>query len=629
MSFGQPLFFIALILVPLLWLFLRWAAGSRARAVARLGELGLVDKLAESLNARGRRWQQRLWLLALALIVIALARPQWGTDTQVVQQEGIQVMVALDISASMLAQDLQPDRLTRAKQTMAELMDSLNGDQIGLVLFSGASFIQFPLTNDYATAKSFLDTANPGMISRPGTAIGQAIRTAIQGFDDTRSSQRVIVIMTDGENHEGDVQAAAEGAAADAVIIYTIGFGSPEGEPVPVFDPFGNVAGYKSDASGQVILSRLDEVTLQQIARLTNGDYYRASPSGAEIDRLVDELARLESAELETRFEVQAVERFPIFLFIAIVLLGIAEFIPERRRRARRSFEQLVGMLVASLLVAGGLGGCAGVREAQLVAQGNQQFEQSEYEQALATYTEARTEALDVPEPIYNSANTQFRQSLYPEAALTMEEALVLSEGELSAEAYFNLGNTYFVQEQWEQAVEAYKESLRLNPDDIDAKYNLELALNQIEQEQSDSQSEEQQEEDQSESAESEQEDSGQSEQEQEDESGGQEEQQEEQEAEPTPDPESENDEDASEDEEQQDEDSGGDNEQQEDAQPQPENANEQGEEQADPNAATQGELTEEQAIQLLDAVEQGAETLQERLQQIFTVPGPPPDKDY
>ena len=632
MSFGSPFYLIGLIAVPLLWLFLFWAGRSREKALARLGDAGLVNKLAESLYARGRRWQQRLWLAAVALIIFSLARPQWGTSTNVVQQDGIQVMVALDISSSMLAQDLQPDRLTRAKQTILELMDQLNGDQIGLALFSGASFIQFPLTNDYATAKSFLISANPGMISRPGTAIAQAIRTARQGFDQTRSSQKVIVIMTDGENHEGDVFGEARDAADDDIIIYTIGFGSPDGEPIPAFDAFGSQIGFKQDFNGTVILSRLDEDTLRDVAETTGGKYFRASASGAEIVSLGELIDQLETAELESRFEVQAVERFPIFLMLGIIAFVAAEFIPERQRRSRRSFEQLVGVLVMGFLLVG----CAGERGAQLVADGNAQFSAEVYDAAQTNYSEARAAGVSNGVPIYNTANTQFRQSLYPEAALTMVEALNLADEALSAEAWFNLGNSYYVQEAWEQAVEAYKEALRVNPEDLDAKYNLELALNQIEQQEQEEEQSQDQDEEQTPDEESEEQEQDQSEEEEE--SGEDEPSEEDEPAEeepatpdeageeepPTPTPESgEGDASEEESEEEQDE-GGGQGEQDSESEADPSAP-----EQQNPNAGDTGDLTEEQAIQLLDAIEQGTETLQERLQQIYTVPGPPPTQDY
>lgn len=330
MSFGHPFFLWTLLLVPLSWLFLRWAGRRRLEALARLGQLPLMQQLSASVNWRGRRWQNGLWLVALTSLIIALARPQWGSQLQVVEQEGVQVMVALDVSKSMLAADLKPNRLTRAKQEISDLMDRLQGDEIGLTLFSGAAFIQFPLTSDYDTARAFLNNANPDVISRPGTAIGAAIQTAQSGFDPQRSSQKVIVILTDGEDHEADVLNVAKAAAQQHIIIYTIGFGSPQGEPIPEVDAQGNVTGYKKDANGQTILSRLDEVVLQQIALTTNGRYFRASADGSELDTLASALNSLQKAQLESRFTVQKIERYPLFLALAILALVLHELIPDR-----------------------------------------------------------------------------------------------------------------------------------------------------------------------------------------------------------------------------------------------------------------------------------------------------------
>jgi Ca-activated chloride channel homolog len=176
MTFANPNFLIALLLVPLFAVFLMWANNRRKADLSRLGDRSLLDKLSAGINWQGRRWRSFLWLVALALTIVAVARPQWGTEVQTVEQEGLQVMVALDVSQSMLAQDSKPNRLARAKLEISDLMNRLNGDEIGLVVFSGASFIQFPLTSDYNTARMYLEGANPNMISRPGTAIGDAIQ---------------------------------------------------------------------------------------------------------------------------------------------------------------------------------------------------------------------------------------------------------------------------------------------------------------------------------------------------------------------------------------------------------------------------------------------------------------------
>jgi Ca-activated chloride channel family protein len=314
--------------------------------MARLGNPVLVQRLSSTVNWRGRRWKDALWLVVLAALLVALARPQWGSVSEMVEQEGIEVMVALDVSKSMLAQDVKPDRLSRAKMELADLMERLGGDELGLVLFSGASFVQFPLTSDYATAFTFLDNARPEVISRPGTAIGDAIQTAMRGFDLNRPSQKVIVLITDGENHEGDALTMAKTAAQQGIRIYTIGFGSPEGEPIPEYDDRGEITGYKKDQNGEVVLSRLDEATLQQIAEVSSGQYYRATATGSELEALTQELNTLQTADLASVLEVRGIERFQFFLLIGLAALVAAELIPDRVLRdvKRKVAEKRVAM---------------------------------------------------------------------------------------------------------------------------------------------------------------------------------------------------------------------------------------------------------------------------------------------
>jgi len=332
MAFANPQFLLfGLILIPGLALFLFWAGSRRKQTLQRLGDKKLIDRLNDNLNIRGRRWRSALRLSALLLLLIALARPQWGSEVREIEQEGLQVMVALDVSQSMLAEDIKPSRLDRAKLEIADLMERLNGDEVGLVLFSGASFIQVPLTSDYVTALSYLDNAGPNVISRPGTVIGDAIRTATTGFDPELASQKVLVIMTDGEDSETNPVAAAKDAAGDDVLIYTIGFGTPEGEPVPETDPNGNIIGYKRDEQGNAVVSSLDEITLQEVAQSGNGKYYRASADGSELDSLLLEIDQLQRAQLESRFETRQIDRFQIFLALAIAALIAGELIPDRR----------------------------------------------------------------------------------------------------------------------------------------------------------------------------------------------------------------------------------------------------------------------------------------------------------
>jgi len=330
MDFAQPVFlscFIPLIFIGLVIYFL---VRRTELAVARLGSPQLIARLSASVNQRGRRWKMVLWFAAVSLLIVSLARPRWGSQVEYVERRGVEIMVALDVSESMLAEDLKPNRLARAKLETTELMDRLEGNEMGLVLFSGAAFVQFPLTSDFATARTFLDAAYPGIISRPGTAIAEAVEIAITGFNEEQATQKVIILLTDGENHEGDILASAESAAEKGIIIYTIGFGSPGGEPIPQYDAQGELIDYKRDQSGELVMSRLDETSLQQIALISGGRYFRAVPDGREIGFLADAIGQLQTSELESRFETRRVERFQWFLGLAVLALVIIELIPER-----------------------------------------------------------------------------------------------------------------------------------------------------------------------------------------------------------------------------------------------------------------------------------------------------------
>ena len=244
-------------------------------------------------------------------------------------------MAALDVSQSMLAEDIMPSRLERAKLELGSLMDRLDGDEVGLVLFSGASFVQLPLTSDYGTARKFLESASPDVISRQGTVVGKAIDTSLSAFPEQRLGQKVILLMTDGEDRETDPVAAAQRAADQGAVIYVLGFGDPEGTPIPQYGAEGELLGYKMDRGGQIVLSKLDEDVLLQVARTTGGRYLRVEPGSRAVSELVSELAGLEKGELESQVEVERVERFQLFLLAALLALVAAELVPDRVRRPR------------------------------------------------------------------------------------------------------------------------------------------------------------------------------------------------------------------------------------------------------------------------------------------------------
>ncbi|MBI1879071.1 MAG: VWA domain-containing protein [Chloroflexi bacterium] len=348
MDFAEPSYLICFGPLLLLGLLLFILTKRKQAVINRLGTPQLIAKLSATVNWSGRRWQTVLWFLALALVIIALARPRWGSQIEIVERQGVEIMVALDVSESMLAEDLKPNRLARAKLEISELMDRLEGNELGLVVFSGAAYIQFPLTADFATARFFLEAAHPGMISRPSTNLAEAIRVAMTGFNEEHASQKVVILLTDGEANESTEEVApiAQQAADEGVIIYTIGFGSPDGEPIPEYDELGNLTGYKQDRQGQTVLSSLDETTLQQIALTTNGRYFRAAADGREVGFLADAISDLQTGELESRFETRGIERFQWFLGLGILALIIIELIPDRLRQKTALSEVVPGKTI-------------------------------------------------------------------------------------------------------------------------------------------------------------------------------------------------------------------------------------------------------------------------------------------
>ena len=345
MIFAKPQYLPLLTLIPFLWIFIGWVRRQNTHRIVKLGNPLLLQRLTDGVNHHNKMWGDLLKLTALGLMIISLARPQWGNEVREIDQEGLQVIVALDVSQSMLVEDVKPNRLDRAKLEIADLVAQLEGDEIGIVLFSGASFLQVPLTSDYLTALNYLDHADPGVISRPGTVIGDAIRTAHQGFDPNLPNQKVLIVMTDGEDHETDPLIAAQEAADADIMIYTIGFGTPEGEAIPETDALGNVIGYKLDEGGNVAISQLNEDTLRSIAEIGNGKHYRATASGAELKSLLSEINSLQKTNLQSRVEIRMIERYQLFLALSLVALLIGELLPEsnnvRRRTDRRTVHKL------------------------------------------------------------------------------------------------------------------------------------------------------------------------------------------------------------------------------------------------------------------------------------------------
>jgi Ca-activated chloride channel family protein len=329
--FGLPEGLYAFFLVPLLLAFLVIAVRSRRRALDSFGDARLVEMLIQSVNLNGRVAKVLLVGATVVLLVTALARPQFGTRVETVRREGQDILVALDLSNSMLAEDMAPNRLDRAKLAISRLIDRLEGDRIGLVAFAGDAFVQSPLTVDYAAAALFLNAMEPGIVPIQGTDLGAALAVSLDAFDEEAGEYRVLVVITDGEDHEGQIDAALEQVVDQGIRVFTVGIGSAEGVPIPDYDASGRRRGFKRDADGNVVTTRLDQETLRRIADETGGEYYHVTSGGTGLSTLADELAS-GGREIEAQQVTQFEEQYQIFLGIALVLLFVEFFVPDRRR---------------------------------------------------------------------------------------------------------------------------------------------------------------------------------------------------------------------------------------------------------------------------------------------------------
>ena len=323
---------MALAAVPVLAVIFWVAAARRRRVLLAFGDRDLVTKLTETVSLGARWWKAGLTLAAVGVAVLALARPQFGTRIETVRSMGQDIVVAVDLSRSMLAEDVSPSRLERARLAILRLMSNLDGDRIGLVAFAGDAFVQSPLTADYAAAGMFLSAMNPDMMPVQGTDLGAALRVSLDALDQGARDARVVVIVTDGEDQEGDFEDQLERAVGAGVRVHVVGIGSTEGVPIPVYDEQGGREGFLRDEDGSVVTTRLGEQTLRTVAERTGARYVTAGAGGTALDDLIDELAGAEGEALEERQVTQFDEQFQIFLGMALVLLFAEWMWPERRR---------------------------------------------------------------------------------------------------------------------------------------------------------------------------------------------------------------------------------------------------------------------------------------------------------
>ena len=326
-NFAQAQYLVLILLIPFFFIIQALVLKLRRRRVRRFGDEELVRQLMPSYSV-SRVWVKlTLFSIGFFFFVIGLSRPQIGAKLKEHETKGAEIMIALDVSNSMLAEDYSPNRLERAKLAISRLVDKLRDDRIGLIVFAGNSFVQLPITTDYVSAKMFLNTISTESVPIQGTAIGEAINTAIRSFSAQSEKSRAIIIITDGENHEDDPVAAATQAAEMGIRVFTIGVGSPEGKPIPMD------GGLLKDRDGNIVVTRLDESVLQEVAKAGNGLYVRAGNSEFGLNPIIDDIRRMEDERYSSIVFEEFDEQFMYFLGIALFFFVLEMLVGDRRSK--------------------------------------------------------------------------------------------------------------------------------------------------------------------------------------------------------------------------------------------------------------------------------------------------------
>ena len=325
-------FLWALTLIPVLTAVFIWMMIWRRRALHRFGEWTLVHRLLPGLSNSRVIAKFILLMLGYGFLIIGIANPQIGSKLVEGERKGIDIMIALDVSNSMMAEDIKPNRLAMSKQAISKLIDNLGNDRLGIVIFAGNAYMQLPITTDYSAAKMFLSNIDTKIVPTQGTAIGEAIELAKGAFDDETHS-RAIIVISDGENHEDDAIEAAKDASEKGIIVYTVGMGLPEGAPIPEYNNYDQMVGYKKDRNGSTVVTKLNESMLQQIASAGKGVYVRANNTQSGLKTILEEINKLEKTKFESRMFSDYEDRFQYFIAVSLILLLLELLIFERKSK--------------------------------------------------------------------------------------------------------------------------------------------------------------------------------------------------------------------------------------------------------------------------------------------------------
>src|SRR3984893_11119512 len=490
MQFAQPIWLFAGLVAcaALVCQYRRFDRGQRI-ALAQFVSARLLPKLTSSISASRKFVKGILFILGVAFIFIALARPQAGFEFQETHRKGLELLFAVDTSKSMLAQDVKPDRLTRAKLGVTDLLAKLNGDGVGLIAFAGSSFLQCPVTLDYDAFRESLDALDVNVIPRGGTDIASAIQEAEAAFKRRTASEKILILITDGEDLGGEAITAAQSAAKNGVKIFAVGVGSTTGELVPVPRENGG-RDFAKDENGKPVKSRLDETTLKQIAEATGGIYQPLGAQGEGLTNIYEQgLTGFTRQDLKAREAKVPLEKFHWALLAALACF-VCELLIGNRRRVRGSNLRPATAAVALMILAG-----VGSSKAASPRSAEQAYQKGDFAKSQQDYAASAAKEPTKSELQFNAGDAAYKAGDYTQAVSGFEKSLTTGQVPMQQSAYYNLGNTKYRLGQktekenpqetiktWEEAVKSYDTALQIKTDDADAKHNRDVVQKKIEQ---------------------------------------------------------------------------------------------------------------------------------------------------
>ena len=482
--FEDPIYLYLLALIPLLALIRFFMVHQQKKRLRKFGDPELVRQLMPNVSRFRPMVKFYLLLGALALLIVVLARPQLGTKISHEKRTGIETIICMDISNSMLAEDVTPSRLDRAKMMVENLVDHFTNDKIGLIVFAGEAFVQLPITSDYVSAKMFLSSINPSMLSTQGTDIAAAITMASHSFTQEENIGKAIIVITDGEDHEGGALEAAKEAKERGMNTYVLGVGSPNGAPIPT-----GIGDYMKDNSGQTVMSALNEDMCRQLADAGSGAYIHVENNSNAQEQLDNELDKLAKKETSSTIYSDYDEQFQAVAIIVLLLLILEVCILEIKNPMLKNVSlfkrsKKVAAVGILLLVAVGM---QAQSDRKMIRQGNKLYRKGNVAEAEVSYRKAVERNERNAQANYNLGNALMGQRKDSLAITQLEKAAKLETNPLRrAQAYHNMGVICQQHRMFGEAIEAYKEALRNNPTDNETRYNLALCKRQQQDQQQD-----------------------------------------------------------------------------------------------------------------------------------------------